>query len=328
MSDLQLKLDALSLSVHAGAQTTTHTGKKQIKTPKPFLKWVGGKQKILNTLLTLFPSKINNYYEPFVGGGSVLFGLLEYCKQGKITITGQIYACDSNVDLIKMYCNIQTHYNELCKILCQIIEDFNLCTGTIINRHPTTLDEAKTSRESYYYWLRQKYNSGCDKTSVEASALFIFINKTCFRGVHRVGPNGFNVPYGHYHNPAIFDKSIFDYIYELIQGVNFICQDYTDTLKCACPNDFVYLDPPYVPESQTSFVGYNANGFVEHTNLFKLLHELTTKNIKFILSNSAVQIVLNEFLKDEYTVMSLLCKRAIHSKNPGATAVELVITNF
>ena len=86
--------------------------------------------------------------------------------------------------------------------------DFNECGNGTINRTPTSLEEAKVAKENYYYWIRSEYNKLClnDKKSLFASAMFIFLNKTCFRGVFRVGPKGFNVPYGHYHNPEIINK--------------------------------------------------------------------------------------------------------------------------
>ena len=91
----------------------------------------------------------------------------------------------------------KTTKEELFKFINLYIKEYDSIKGTIINRNPTSADEAKTSKESYYYWIRNKYNN-IDKSTVECSALFMFINKTCFRGMYRDGPNGFNVPYGHY----------------------------------------------------------------------------------------------------------------------------------
>ena len=95
-------------------------------------------------------------------------------------------------------------------------------------------------------------------------------------------------------------------------------------------DDFVYLDPPYAPETTTSFVKYTENGFGidHHTSLFKLIHILTNSNIKIMLSNSDVDLVRSNFEDNPYDTLSILCKRAINSKNPGAKAKEVIITNF
>ena len=148
------------------------------------------------------------------------------------------------------------------------------------HRKPKSLQEAKNFKESYYYWLRKRYNT-LDKESIERSALFIFINKTCFRGMYREGPHGYNVPYGHYkRTPTIITKSELDTISELIQEVEFIHSDFTDSIQKVSEGDFVYIDPPYAPETTNSFVGYVAGGFSleMHNALFDSIKKM--KNIK------------------------------------------------
>ena len=173
------------------------------KIPKPILKWVGGKTQLLDKLLPEFPTEINNYHEIFLGGGSVLFTLLSYVKKGRITIRNHIYAYDVNEPLIYMYKNIQSHHHELYTEMQRLVTEFHSCANEEVNRAPKTIEEAKQSPENYYYWTRTQYNQLSDKKTPFASAMFIFLNKTCFRGVFRVGPHGFNVPYGHYNNPEI-----------------------------------------------------------------------------------------------------------------------------
>jgi DNA adenine methylase len=160
--------------------------------------------------------------------------------------------------------------------------------------------------------------------------MFIFLNKTCFRGVFRVGPKGFNVPYGHYNNPEIINKEHLHEIHNLIKNVIFECCDFSISLKNVEPNDFVYLDPPYAPETNTSFVGYTENGFniEDHTNLFKLIHKLTETNKKIMLSNADVSLVHENFTNEKYNTLSILCKRSINSKKPDAKAKEVIITNY
>jgi DNA adenine methylase len=305
---------------------------KKIHIPKPILKWVGGKNQIIDKLIADFPIEINNYREAFLGGGSVLLTLLSYVKSGIIKIHGNIYAYDLNEPLIYIYKNIQTHHNELYDKLQTIIMDFNECGNGTINRTPTNIDEAKISKENYYYWIRSEYNKLClnDKKGILGSAMFIFLNKTCFRGVFRVGPKGFNVPYGHYNNPEIINKEHLEEIYNLIQNVVFECCDFNTSLINTEPNDFVYLDPPYAPENDTSFVGYTENGFniENHNNLFKLIHILTDTNKKIMLSNADVSLVRENFTNEKYNILSILCKRSINSKNPDAKAKEVIIKNY
>lgn len=296
-------------------------------TPKPILKWVGGKTQILGPVMAEFPSEMNNYREIFLGGGSVLLAMLAAVKAGHIRVQEKIYAYDVNEALIAVYKNIQMHPHELYDQLQKIIVPFHECSeGGVINRLPQTLDEALVSKENYYYWIRHQYNLSKSSTTLLGSAMFIFLNKTCFRGVYRVGPNGFNVPYGHYHNPEIMNKAHLDEISELIQDVVFECCDFAVSMSCIEPGDFVYLDPPYAPEKANSFVSYTEKGFPldSHMKLFELLHKLTTA--QWMMNNSDVKFVRDNFLHNR--IISLLCKRSIHSKNPDAKAKEVLITNY
>ena len=136
------------------------------KLQKPFLKWVGGKTQIINNIINKFPKKINNYHELFLGGGSVLFALLSLQKQKKIKIKNKIYAYDINKTLINVYKHVQKNKEELYKYITLYLTEYNSITGDIINRNPTTIEEAKTSKESYYYWIRKKYNN-IDKNTIE-----------------------------------------------------------------------------------------------------------------------------------------------------------------
>ncbi len=305
---------------------------KKIHIPKPILKWVGGKTQIIDKLIVDFPVEINNYREAFLGGGSVLLTLLSYVKSGVIKIHGEIYAYDLNEPLINIYKNIQTHHNELYDKIKTIITEFNECGNGELNRKPVNIEEAKELKENYYYWIRSEYNKMCvdHKKGLLGSAMFIFLNKTCFRGIFRVGPNGFNVPYGHYKNPEIINREHLELIHDLIPNVIFECCDFNTSLSNVEPNDFVYLDPPYAPETDTSFVGYTEKGFniEHHNNLFKLIHVLTDTDKKIMLSNADVSLVRENFTNEKYNTLSILCKRSINSKNPDAKAKEVIIKNY
>ena len=309
-----------------------HIHFNKMSCPKPILKWVGGKTQIIDKLMVEFPVEINNYREIFLGGGSVLLTLLSYVKNGVIKIHGNIYAYDVNEPLIYVYVNIQSNHNELYSHIQNLITEFHSCGDGEINRTPENIDEAKLAKENYYYWIRSQYNklNVADKKTVIGSAMFIFLNKTCFRGVFRVGPKGFNVPYGHYNNPEIMNKDHLDEIHELIQNVIFECCDFNTSINRVEPNDYVYLDPPYAPESDTSFVGYTENGFNidNHIRLFELIHNLTKTNTKMMLSNADVGLVCDNFTNEKYNIQSIMCKRAINSKNPKAKAKEVIIKNY
>jgi DNA adenine methylase len=305
---------------------------KNIEIPKPILKWVGGKTQILDKLIIEFPTDINNYHEIFLGGGSVLLTLLSYVKNNIIKIHNNIYAYDLNEPLIYVYKNIQTNPNELYDETQKIITEFNLCGNGEINRKPNDIEIAKMAKENYYYWIRKKYNelSLDEKKTIKGSAMFIFLNKTCFRGVFRVGTNGFNVPYGHYNNPEIINQEHLNKIHELIQNVHFKVCDFNISLNNIEPNDYVYLDPPYAPETDTSFVGYTVNGFTieNHNTLFNKIHQLTETDKRIMLSNADVNLVRNSFTHQKYSITSIVCKRSIHSKNPKAKAREVIIKNY
>ena len=298
------------------------------KIQKPFLKWVGGKTQIIHNVLDKIPKKINNYHELFLGGGSVLFAVLSLQKQGKLDIQGKIYACDINDSLIRVYKHVQNNKNDLFDYIQRYINEYDAIKGTEINRKPTTLEEAKTSKESYYYWIRDKYNKMDEKDSVERSALFMIINKLCFRGMYREGPNGYNVPYGHYKKtPTIITKEELDTVSELMQDVVFECCGFETSIKKPVNGDFVYLDPPYAPENANSFVGYVADGFDldAHNCLFEGIKKLNQKKIHFAMSNAKVDFVMDNFKDCQYE--DIVARRAINSKDPGSTTMEVIVYN-
>lgn len=299
---------------------------------KPFLKWVGGKTQIITDILKEFPLSIENYHEIFLGGGSVLLGILSLMEGDNIKIKN-IYAYDLNKTLIYLYKNIQTKCDDFIKEISKLVNENNKITGEVINRKPENINEAKTSQESFYYWIRKEYNSMSEnnKISVLGSAYFLFLNKTCFRGLYRVGPNGFNVPYGHYNNPAVYDIDTLKTISNLIKDVNFIHASFEISMLNINKGDMVYCDPPYVPLNATSFVSYNADGFegLLHEKLFKLLKELKDKNINWIMSNSYTKLVVDNFNDDKkYIIQKILCRRAINSKKPDSKINEVIIKSY
>ena len=165
-----------------------------------------------------------------------------------------------------------------------------------------------------------------EKCSSKGSAYFLFLNKTCFRGLYRVNNQDFNVPYGNYKNPEILNLEQIKALSLLLAPVTFECLNFKDSLAKVEENDFVYLDPPYAPEDESSFVKYTKEGFGKdlHEELFSKIKKM--KN-KFLMSNSKVDLVTNAFLEEEYNVDTIECRRAINSKNPESTTQEVLIYN-
>ena len=277
---------------------------------KPFLKWVGGKTQIIEKVISLFPRVIKDYHEPFIGGGSVLIALLN----NKDITVNSVFAYDNNPDLINVYQQLKT--NPL--LVCEHVE-------TLVRNHTQT----GVNQEKHYYQVRQAFNdTSTSATNLqERAAQFLFLNKTCFRGVYRVGPNGFNVPYGHYKTmPNILDKNEAVAYSQLFQRVQFKCCDFEEALsRVSSKEDFVYLDPPYAPETKTSFVGYTKDGFKKHEQVFECCHRLRERNIPFVLSNACVEMVTSNFQNNDYTIQEIECKRTINSKNPESKTIEVLI---
>ena len=283
---------------------------------KPFLKWVGGKTQIIAQVMDAFPEEVGDYHEPFLGGGSVL---LECLASGRVK--GTVYASDVNPHLIGLYKHIQSDPDNLIQEVQVLVKEFSECTGSDVNREAKTREQA-TSPESYYFWTRMKFNS-CED-GIKKSAMFLFLNKTCFRGVYREGPRGFNVPFGNYKNPKILDAEHIANVSKLIQGVVFTACHFTESLERVKPGDFVYLDPPYAPKDSKSFVSYTSAVFKldDHALLFK-----TCKGLNFVMSNADVPLVKDEFPEPRFITNIISCRRAIHSKEPDSKTNEVLITS-
>lgn len=261
---------------------------------KPILKWVGGKTQLLDTILNKIPDKIDNYHELFLGGGSVILALLESDKQIK-----HLYAYDINKALIYLYKNIQSNDS--------FWETFIMFKDKMKNSE---------NKKEIFYEYRTLFNQS-EPTSIEASALFLILNKTCFRGLYREGPNGFNVPYGHYKTfPEILNKESYLRMKQLIKDVEFIHTSYQNVK--VKKNDFVYADPPYYD----TFVGYNKNGFNEEEHI-KLFNYLKNLKCSFMMSNSNTEKVKEVFKC--YQIELVDARRAINSKNPAAKTTELLV---
>lgn len=242
---------------------------------KPFVKWVGGKTQLLEEVRKSLPMDLYlrenvTYVEPFVGGGAVLFWIL----QAYPNITRAIIN-DINQELICTYKVIQNNVYELITQL------------GIIQSQYISLDAE--GRKRYFLAKRELYNS--KKCSlVEVASLFIFLNRTCFNGLYRVNSKGeFNVPHGRYANPKICDADNLLAVSKLMQRVEILCGDFAETEKFAGENTIYYLDPPYRPLSETSsFTSYAKDGFgdAEQIRLRDFCARIAEKKAIFVASNS------------------------------------------
>jgi DNA adenine methylase len=301
----------------------------------PLLKWVGGKGKLLHHIVPKLRDAdvVNNYYEPFVGGGSVLFAVINEVQAGNVQLTGKIFASDVNKDLITFYRTVVSHPEELAKFIQELFDNYNEAPTLNGNRVPATLEHALTTKESYYYWIRKTYNDTREQAEpqtdhIERSALFYFLNKTCFRGIYREGPNGFNVPFGNYKTKFTPpNASELNEYSEALQNVVFTVAHFQESLSECKEGDLVYADPPYAPVQKTSFVGYTKDGFGldSHISLFSLMHSLREQKVRVVMSNADVEMVRESFSPDKWKYDTIKARRAVNSKNPQATQQEVVI---
>lgn len=242
---------------------------------KPFVKWAGGKTQLLEEIRKSLPSDMLSrneltYVEPFVGGGAVLFWILQTYPNIKRAIINDI-----NTELICTYRIIQSNVEDLIKHLT-----------TIQNQY---ISLNSNQRKEYFLEKRKLFNSKkC--SNIETAALFIFLNRTCFNGLYRVNSKGeFNVPHGKYTNPKICDKDNLMAVSRLLQRVEILCGDFEQTEKYAGDNSIFYLDPPYKPLSETSsFTSYTKYGFndAEQVRLRDFCTRISRQETLFIASNS------------------------------------------
>lgn len=289
---------------------------------KPFVKWVGGKTQLLDDIKNSLPRDLSRreemtYVEPFVGGGAVLFWILqEYPNITRAIIN------DINAELICTYRAVKYDVENL------IIELARLQTEYL------QLDDV--ARKQYFLAQRERFNEN-DKTDVETAALFIFLNRTCFNGLYRVNSKGkFNVPHGRYSNPKICDEETLRADSAILQQVEILCGDFAQTGKYAGNNVLYYFDPPYRPLTETSaFTSYSKDGFddAEQMRLRDFCSQIAKHHSLFVASNSDPQYVNNgddffDHLYKSFFIKRVFAARMINSKGNGRGAIsEIMISN-
>ena len=243
---------------------------------KPFIKWAGGKTQLLTQFENILPHNLEEaehftYIEPFVGGGAILFHMLQ-----KYTNIGRVIINDINPNLITAYRVIRDTPERLITDLKMLQREFRQNSN-------------EEARKEYFLRIRKSYNEDTHN-DVTNTAMFIFLNRTCFNGLYRVNSKGyFNVPFGKYTNPTICDEELLLEDSKILQNVEILCGDYTLIERYVDNNTFIYFDPPYRPLSTTSsFTSYSKENFddTEQTRLAHFFARLSRYGCKMMLSNS------------------------------------------
>lgn len=270
----------------------------------PFIKWAGGKRQLLAQIRERMPESFNNYYEPFVGGGAVIFDLLP---------TSAVIN-DINKALVNAYKQICNASDEFLKKL-------------------SALDEAMwEDGKEYYYSLREHYNDKLMKEEfdVELAALFVFINKHCFNGLYRVNGKGlFNVPYNNSRNSSC-DENTIRAISKYLKNVTILEGDFQAACQNAKKGDFVFIDSPYAPLNPTSFESYTKEGFdiESHKRLADLYEELTSRGCYCMLTNHNTELINELYGNKGYKMDVVSVKRMINSDATNRVGKEVIICNY
>ncbi len=271
-----------------------------VNSARPFLKWAGGKQRLLPQYAPIFPprEKIKRYFEPFIGSGAVFFHYQ----------FPQAHLSDRNEKLIEVYKMVRDQTEQVIAAL-----------------------QGHRNEADYYYAMRAQEPAGL--SSVERAARLIYLNKTCYNGLYRENSKGaFNVPFGRYHNPKICDEPRLRAAAAALRGVDLRAVDFAKAVETAVPHDFVYFDPPYVPLSQTSnFTSYNGAGFDydDQVRLAETVHRLTAVGVRVAVSNSSADLVYDLYNQPAYRLIEIQARRNINSQADKRGPVkELLIVNY
>jgi len=275
--------------------------------PKPFVKWAGGKRQLIPILNQHIPKNFSSYFEPFLGGGAMLFHMVTINPNQNCIVS------DLNSDLVLSYITIRDKVDELI--------------SSLKNHSKNYFQNSK----SYYYIVRDSE----PRSQVEKTSRLIFLNRTCFNGLYRVNSKGkFNVPLGRYTNPNIVNEENLRAVNQVLKSkkIKISCRDFSAILDDVKKNDFVYFDPPYQPVSTTAnFTSYTNRNFTyaDLERLCELCEQLNSKNCKFMLSNSNSKEVREIFSNNSWKIKKIESNRSINSDSKKRTGYsELLITNY
>ncbi|TMI63774.1 DNA adenine methylase [Candidatus Bathyarchaeota archaeon] len=283
-----------------GTQLSVDTSKQHLA---PFVKWAGGKTSLLPELLPHVPHRLTSYYEPFLGGGALFFGI---CAR---TTSFSAHLSDTNEELINAYRVIKESPDELISFLSRFQKEY----------------DSAPDQSAYFYQKRDWRHTG----RVESAARLIFLNKTCYNGLYRVNSKGeFNVPFGRYKNPRILNSDVISAASHVLENTKAELRtiDYKDALTSCGRADFVYLDPPYQPPTKTSsFTDYTPGGFSEkdQEELAEEFGKLVDRGCIVVLSNSETS--LTRHLYNDFEIRKVTVNRPINSVGAGRTGYKELI---
>jgi len=270
---------------------------------KPIIKWAGGKTQLLEYIRAMRPKSYGHYFEPFLGGGAVLFDLIPENS----TVN------DINPELVNMYIQIKERPDEVLSFLAKLDLE-----------HESALDH-----KQFYYSTRDSFNLNLNSETAQQAARLIYINKHCFNGLYRVNAKGyFNVPFNNKRKGDSFDEANIRAVSAFLQGVKMMRGDFEAAVKAAKPGDFVFFDSPYVPLNPTSFTDYTQEGFdyEDHVRLANLYKKLSEKGVLCMLTNHNTDLV-NELYKD-FNIRVVQVARNINSRATERKGEEVIITNY
>ncbi len=297
---------------------------KKTDNAKPFIKWVGGKGQLIDQLTNLLPKdfccwKDTTYIEPFVGGGAMLFYMLQHFPNIKHAVINDI-----NTDLTTCYQTIRDNAEELILSL-KDIEEYYLSI------------KEEEERKSFFMSVREQYNQK-NLAPVDNTTKFIFLNRTCFNGLYRVNKSGlFNVPFGKYKNPKICDPQTIRKDSELLQRVEILNGDFEETFNYAKGNTLFYFDPPYRPLSDTSsFNDYTKESFNDDAQirLKEYCDRINNAGYSFMLSNSDCKGKTEsdnffDILYKDYQIERVWASRSINANpNKRGKLTEILVHNY
>lgn len=289
---------------------------------RPFIKWVGGKTQLLTEIRKLLPRDFASrqhvtYVEPFVGGGAVMFWILQAYPNIERAVINDI-----NQELICTYHVIKEDVEDLIIDLAHIQDEY--------------IPMDAEDRKAYFMEKRARFNTK-PTSPIETAALFIFLNRTCFNGLYRVNSKGeFNVPHGKYANPRICDINNLRASSKVLQKVEILCGDFAETGRFASPDTLFYFDPPYKPITETSsFTSYAKEGFddYEQLRLRDFCNQISKEKALFVASNSDPKDVnpkedFFDTLYQQFFIKRVSAARMINSDASGrGTISELMISN-
>lgn len=265
--------------------------------PRPFLKWAGGKQQLIDALLPHMPSEFGTFHEPFVGAGAVFFALARTSR-----LHGAVLS-DTNTRLLATWRAVRDDVDAL-------------------------IERLRAMKYDKDFFMAQRARDIDQEPDVEIASWFIYLNKTGFNGLYRVNSKGkFNVPFGRYTDPAICDERTLRAASEALRGVEIRQEDFAAVLDRAVPGDLVYFDPPYVPLSaSSSFTAYTPDGFTlkDQERLRDVARQLKARGVHVLLSNSSSEAV-DALYADGFAVRRVGATRAINSKGSARGAIDELI---